>query len=628
MRLANPFYRLPVRFDAARLAAEVAALPATAWQPHPNQIAGNSCVRLVSVEGGENDDVNGPMQPTPHLERLPYVHQVLASFGVVWSRSRLMRLAAGADVPAHSDINHHWFYRVRLHVPVLTRPQVSFYCEQERVHMAPGEAWVFDNWRQHRVENRSDSERIHLVADTTGSSTFWQFVASGTAPGARAVDFGYDPQRRTKLLVERVPPDRIMSPAEVDLLLLDLSAELAPLDGLPDGETRLARYFALLEGFRRDWRQLYSMHGDSPAGEAGFVMMRDALRDSARPLGEGLIVRSNRVAAHAVLEGRLIRALVNPPRGTSSAATPTSAAGATSSSATAPAAPAAPAAAGTRTRGGFVQPLLLLAAPRSGSTLLFETLAASSQVATPGGESHEIIEGLAELQPGAPGVESNRLDARQASEAIVARLRERFAARLVDHAGRPVDDPARLRFVEKTPKNALRVPFLERVFPDARYVLLWRDPRESLYSIIRAWESGRWKTYAGLPGFTGPWSLLLPPGWQALEGRPLAEIAARQWVAANETALEDLAALDPARWISVDYASLVADPRRVVGRVAGFAGLAGLDAALEARLAAPLPPSKQTLTPARADKWRELESDIMDVLPLTQPVWDRLRSLP
>ena len=42
----------------------------------------------------------------------------------------------------------------------------------------------------------------------------------------------------------------------------------------------------------------------------------------------------------------------------------------------------------------FDRPLIILAAPRSGSTLLFETLAESPGVWTVGGESHSFIEGI------------------------------------------------------------------------------------------------------------------------------------------------------------------------------------------------------------------------------------------
>ena len=95
--------------------------------------------------------------------------------------------------------------------------------------------------------------------------------------------------------------------------------------------------------------------------------------------------------------------------------------------------------------------------------------------------------------------------------------------------------------LEKTPKNSLRVPFLARVFPEARFIYLYRDPRQVLSSMIEAWASGRFRTYPQLPGWTGPaWSLLLVPGWRELIGRPLHEIVAAQWRTATRLLIDDL----------------------------------------------------------------------------------------
>src|SRR3984957_2967946 len=225
MKLDKPFYRLPVRFDVQRLREEVAAQPASAWANHPNDIKGNRSLRLISVNGAENDDVDGVMLPPPQLIRSPYLRQVLASFAVVWSRSRLLKLEPFAGVPQHADINYHWFNRVRLHIPIVTHPGVRFFCGDDAVHMAEGEAWIFDNWRLHRVDNPIDAERIHLVADTAGSASFWQFVAQSGSASA-AYEHRYDPTRNAPLLTERTVLRAVMAPAEVELLPLDLQAEL------------------------------------------------------------------------------------------------------------------------------------------------------------------------------------------------------------------------------------------------------------------------------------------------------------------------------------------------------------------------------------------------------------------
>ena len=161
----------------------------------------------------------------------------------------------------------------------------------------------------------------------------------------------------------------------------------------------------------------------------------------------------------------------------------------------------------------FDRPIIILAAPRSGSTLLFETLAEARDVWTIGGESHRVIEGVKALNVNAGQVDSNRLTAIHASAPIVRFMRRRFARLLRDRDGREFfHHPAirRLRFVEKTPKNALRLPFMEKVFPGALYIFLFRDVRANLSSMMEAWRSGRWVTYPQLPGWQGPpWSLLL-----------------------------------------------------------------------------------------------------------------------
>jgi len=624
MRLGKPFYRLPVRFDADRLRAEVAELPSSAWAAHPSEIEGNSSVRLISVDGGENDEVNGTMLPTRHLQQCPYMLQVLASFGVVWSRSRLMRLQPHAVVPEHADINYHWFNRVRLHIPVITRPEVQFHCDGQVVHMAAGEAWVFDNWRLHRVDNPTDDIRIHLVADTSGTSSFWQFVAQSEQAGIQPRRFNYDAARNVPLLTERAPPRPVMLPAEVDLLSLDLRNELVAADDTPQSRAQLQRYHAMLDGFCRDWRQLYLLHGESETGAAEYGRMRDALRAASRSHGEGLSMRANRVAAHVVLDGRLLRHLLNfPSQQPSPPPPPIRAAPQPATSVPGPSAPRPQ----RLTRSQLKDPLFIVAAPRSGSTLLFETLAVTPQLYTLGGEAHWLVERIPQLKPGAPGVESNRLTAGDCTPDIEHLIVAGVLENLRDARGRVIESrPGALRLLEKTPKNALRIPFFARVFPDARFIFLWREPRGNLGSIIDAWNSGDWTTYRDLEGWDGSWSMLLPPGWQALRGRPLEEIAAYQWESTNRIVMDDLNLLASDRWISVSYEDFLDDPANSTRRLCEFAGIQ-FDAALSERVTGTLPLARYTYSPPMADKWRRHEAAILRVLPSIEATWQRLQAL-
>jgi len=274
---------------------------------------------------------------------------------------------------------------------------------------------------------------------------------------------------------------------------------------------------------------------------------------------------------------------------------------------------------------GLRRPIFIVAAPRSGSTLLFETLAASAHFSTLGGEAHWLVENIRALRPGAAGVGSNRLTAAHASTAVSHHIIKQIADNLVDSNQNPISADNNKIFLEKTPKNALRIPFFDSIFPDARFIFLWRDPRENISSIMEAWRSGRFVTYRRLAGFDAPWSLLLPPGYETVNNQSLEAIAAYQWDTVNRIILDDLEALDAQRWRAVNYAAFVADPKAEIQRLCAFAEI-DPDPQLMARVAGPLPPSRYTETSPAADKWRRNEAAILAVLPQLAPTWARLRA--
>jgi hypothetical protein len=176
MRPPAEFLRLPFLFNVERLSYEVSTFNEADWMTHPQGLQGNKSIPLISVNGEMNDQFNGPMKITEHLESAPYIQQVIASFGEVFGRSRLMGLGAGFEIPQHRDINYHWYNRVRIHIPIVTDPTVLFYCGDTHVHMGAGESWIFDSWKPHRVQNDWDQHRVHLVVDTCGSKNFWRTV--------------------------------------------------------------------------------------------------------------------------------------------------------------------------------------------------------------------------------------------------------------------------------------------------------------------------------------------------------------------------------------------------------------------------------------------------------------------
>lgn len=263
MQLTQPFLKLPLRFDADALEREVRALPASSWVPHATGFPGNEAVRLVTVGGQPTDAFEGPMRPTEQLASCPYIQEVMAELGGVWGRSRLMGLGIGAEVPEHVDAHYHWRTHLRIHVPVITNPQVEFTCGGETVHMAPGECWVFDSFRWHEVHNRGDERRVHLVLDTVVTEHLWDLIdaAQSGAGETKMVRPGDRPPE--PLLFEQVNAPSVMSPWEVRCHLAFIAEQVEPH---PELEAVMKR----LDRFADGWAALWARFGTSEAGLADY----------------------------------------------------------------------------------------------------------------------------------------------------------------------------------------------------------------------------------------------------------------------------------------------------------------------------------------------------------------------
>ncbi|MEI9927474.1 MAG: aspartyl/asparaginyl beta-hydroxylase domain-containing protein [Sphingomonas sp.] len=168
--------RLAMAFDQARLAADLARLDGTPWIAHfvqqnyegdwsalplRAQAGATHPIRMIYSEPGATDFVD-----TPLLARTPYFRAVLAAFACPLSCVRLMRLTPGSVIKEHRDddlaAELGW---ARLHVPVVTNPDVEFLLNGMPVPMAAGEAWYVRLADRHSVANRGASDRVHLVID-------------------------------------------------------------------------------------------------------------------------------------------------------------------------------------------------------------------------------------------------------------------------------------------------------------------------------------------------------------------------------------------------------------------------------------------------------------------------------
>ncbi len=296
MRLNQPLLKLPICLCPDTLAAETKALPPSAWVPHPTGFAGNEAVRLVTPGGRPTDDLEGPMRPTEQLLRCPYIMQVMAELGGIWGRSRLMGLAPGAEVPEHVDAHYYWRTHLRIHIPIITNPGVTFTCGGETVHMAPGECWVFDSFRWHEVHNRGAEQRVHLVLDTVPTARLWDFVdaaQSGAAGMMQTLPPGE--QSGESLVFEQVNAPKVMSPWEIRCHIAFI-AEHAVSDPL------LRPVMKRLDRFADSWAALWARFGDADEGVDSYRQLLASIQRELGGLAGDHLALDNELKLYFVLD--------------------------------------------------------------------------------------------------------------------------------------------------------------------------------------------------------------------------------------------------------------------------------------------------------------------------------------
>lgn len=105
----------------------------------------------------------------PAYAKLPQLRPII--FGLM-ARVEAVRLGGvlitkippGGHVLPHADTGWHpQYYNTKIYVPILSNPRCINRVMDERVAMAPGEAWYFNNTVEHEVTNEGDSDRITLI---------------------------------------------------------------------------------------------------------------------------------------------------------------------------------------------------------------------------------------------------------------------------------------------------------------------------------------------------------------------------------------------------------------------------------------------------------------------------------
>ena len=271
------------------------------------------------------------------------------------------------------------------------------------------------------------------------------------------------------------------------------------------------------------------------------------------------------------------------------------------------------------------RPIFVLGVPRSGTSLVFRLLAASSALGALPREGHDLWRAF--HHPRYSGWRSDDV-----GPGAVRPGERRFVdAYLSAHF------PER-RFVEKTPENSLRVPYLLDLYPDASFVVVWRDPLDVVSSLVEGWRDpqGRFRSYfvperLESPGYPHPrrWCFALIEGWRELRTEPIPSIAFEQWRTMAEALVGARGLVAPERWTEIHLEDLLASPELVLDRL-----VSALDLPPEPILAETLaglierPVNALSVGGDGPDRRRRTREEVSVLLPRIRPLAERIGRLP
>ncbi len=201
------------------------------------------------------------------------------------------------------------------------------------------------------------------------------------------------------------------------------------------------------------------------------------------------------------------------------------------------------------------RPIFIVGCPRSGTTIFSQIFATHPWVAE-WSEAGRIWDPYFYYDPDA----DHCWEAERANDYDRRRLHALFEFHR-RREGKP-------RFVNKHPRNSVRVDYLDRLFPDAYFVHVVRDGRAVANSLLTITRREKRRQEIPFGGFCKP------PNWRSRLREDPAEQAALQWDDIVRYVLRRRAGLDlEGRYCEVRYEDMCRDPKETFTRVFAAVGL-------------------------------------------------------
>jgi hypothetical protein len=163
----------PVQID--RLRAAVVRIPEEVWdadnRTKPNRFGALGATRHIVFRFVSNvldwrQSYDRPLWSEWQALLEPVLAAATVPYGYArggFPRIMLARMAPGGVIHPHRDENPAAKWPHKIHVPLLTNPDVKFYVDGTEYTFPEGEAVEVNNMGLHAVQNRGATDRIHLI---------------------------------------------------------------------------------------------------------------------------------------------------------------------------------------------------------------------------------------------------------------------------------------------------------------------------------------------------------------------------------------------------------------------------------------------------------------------------------
>ncbi len=164
--------RLPRSYNVELLRQDLQTLRDVQGAPQPGPYHAGEWTGIALHSMGGKDSVfpsaagMDRYEETETLKRAPYFKQVLDDLKCPKEVVRILFLPPGGHIKDHFDFHTSFqFGLLRLHIPIITHPDVIFMIGGQRVMWNAGELWYGDFSKVHSVKNDSPVVRVHMVID-------------------------------------------------------------------------------------------------------------------------------------------------------------------------------------------------------------------------------------------------------------------------------------------------------------------------------------------------------------------------------------------------------------------------------------------------------------------------------